>query len=49
MNIAAVRKFGSFFTIFVGYMKKVILILLLAAAGQMALAQESQKTPEQRE
>ena len=30
-------------------MKKVILILLLAAAGQMALAQESQKTPEQRE
>lgn len=49
MNIATVRKFGSFFTIFVGYMKKVILILLLAAAGQVALAQESQKSPEQRE
>ena len=49
MNIAARRKFGSFFIIFVSYMKKVILILLLAAAGQMALAQEAQKSPEQRE
>ena len=49
MNIAARRKFGSFFIIFVSYMNKVILILLLAAAGQMALAQEAQKSPEQRE
>ena len=30
-------------------MKKVILILLLVSVGQRALAQEEQKTPEQRE
>ena len=30
-------------------MKKVILILLLASVAQLALAQEGQKTPEQRE
>ena len=49
MIIASGRKFGGFFTIFVSYMKKVILILLLVAAEWTALAQEGQKTPEQRE